>query len=87
MGNKSPEEDEQTIAPVNGNNMSSMFQTSDDLLCHLCSVKLQGIVTTTDKGCTHEARTDVVNADMTEVTYMAELGKALQIMVHKTLRG
>ncbi len=62
-----------------------MLQTFDDLLCHLGCIKLQRIVTTADEGCTYKARTDVMNADMTEVAYMAELGEALQIMVNKAL--
>ena len=54
-----------------------MLYTVDDLLCHLGGIQLQGILTAANKGRTHEAWADVMNADMIEAAYMAELGKAL----------
>ena len=64
-----------------------MFQATDNLLGYLCGVELHGVVASADKGGTHEAGADVVDADVTQAADVAELRETLQIMVHEALGG
>ena len=84
---ESPEEDEQAVAPIYGDDALPMLYATYYLSCHGFHVELHGVCRTAYEGRAYEAGTYVVEMDMPYLAYGAQLREAFKVMVYVSLCG
>ena len=67
---QTPEEDHESIAPIDGDYGTSSLQSPDDLPGHLVGFQLHGIVAAADQRCTDKAWADIVDTDVCQLSDM-----------------
>lgn len=87
-GDESPEEDEEAIAPVDGDDGAVVANAVGNGESHLVRVELEGVVVPVcQEGGAHESWTDVVEVDVANASDVAELGETFHIMIVVALGG
>ena len=87
-GDESPEEDEEAIAPVDGDNGAVVANAVGNGESHLVGVELEGVVMPVcQEGGAHKAWTDVVEVDVANASDVAELGETFEVVVDVAFGG
>lgn len=87
-GYHSPEEDEEAVAPVNGDDGAVVADASCDGEGNIVWVELERVVISiSNEGCADKAWTDVVEVDMVDASYAAELAEAFHVVVGVAFGG
>lgn len=87
-GYHSPEEDEEAVAPVDGDDGAVVADASCDGEGNIVWVELERVVISiSNEGCADKAWTDVVEVDVVDVSYVAELAEAFHVVVGVAFGG
>ena len=87
-GYHSPEEDEEAVAPVDGDDGAVVADASCDGEGNIVWVELERVVISiSNEGCADKAWTDVVEVDMVDASYAAELAEAFHVVVGVAFGG
>lgn len=87
-GYHSPEEDEEAVAPVDGDDGAVVADASCDGEGNIVWVELERVVISiSNEGSAHKARTDVVKVDVANAPNTAELGEAFHVVVSISFGG
>lgn len=87
-GHEAPEEDEEAVAPVDGDDGVVGTDALGNGEGNAVRVELERVVMSVgDEGGTHKARTDVVEVDVMDASDVAELGEAFHVVVDVAFGG
>lgn len=87
-GHESPEEDEEAVAPVDGDDGAVSLNAFGDGEGNAVRVELERVVMSVGKeGSADKARTNVVKVDVMDASDVAELGEALHVVVDVAFGG